>query len=133
MCCDGSARVCTSSCVVLLIERACLYVLFVFVYCLFCIYWFFFVYCLFLCTVCFVCTVCLCVTSYNDLHHFLSFCCGLEEGLNLVEMVPYADGLLRGVVDLVKMDNDGIRIQVLEALAVLIPVCSVLRDLLCVS
>jgi hypothetical protein len=50
------------------------------------------------------------------------FCCGLEEGLNLVEMVPYADGLLRGVVDLVKMDNDGIRIQVLEALAVLIPV-----------
>jgi hypothetical protein len=73
-----------------------------------------------------------CVTGIGRDQHMLvricavmalhDFCCGLEEGLNLVEMVPYADGLLRGVVDLVKMDNDGIRIQVLEALAVLIPV-----------
>ena len=56
-----------------------------------------------------------------------SFCCGLQDSPStLEEVAPFAQGLLRGTVELVKLDNDAIRIQVLEALTVIISV----RDML---
>ena len=52
-----------------------------------------------------------------------SFCCGLQDSPStLEEVAPFAQGLLRGTVELVKLDNDAIRIQVLEALTVIISV-----------
>ena len=42
----------------------------------------------------------------------------------------YGPGLLKGVVDLINLDNEGMRIQVFEALALLIPVSyTVLADM----
>ena len=53
-----------------------------------------------------------------------SFCCGLQDSPSTLEgeVAPFAQGLLRGTVELVKLDNDAIRIQVLEALTVIISV-----------
>ena len=68
-----------------------------------------------------VCSLAVCVLCVIAADILFRFCSGLEGDLPS-EMVPCGEGLLRGVVDLIKLDSDGIRIQVLETLTVLISV-----------
>ena len=68
-----------------------------------------------------VCSLAVCLSRVIAVDILFRFCSGFEGDLPL-EMVPCGEGLLRGVVDLIKLDSDGIRIQVLETLTVLISV-----------
>uniref|UniRef100_A0AAU8L099 Importin-9 n=1 Tax=Halisarca dujardinii TaxID=2583056 RepID=A0AAU8L099_HALDU len=73
-----------------------------------------------------------CVTGIRGDQHMLIRICaviaahdmslGLVDSAHLHVMAPFAEALLVGILELVRLDLDGIRIQVLEALGVLVAV-----------